>query len=182
MEIDITIKKQFRPGVLVEIETESDKGTGKLTRGRILRVLSKENQKKGIKVELTTGETGRIKHVPTLDEIRLENFKFYNQFFFLPKIFSIWNKKERCYLLLDYPNAKGMVEKTAFLYETKGDAEELLKLLKLPASDFMVKEINRRKPISQNFKSLDVDVYRLNRDRKLTYEKLNELEHYFKSM
>lgn len=182
MTIDVTVKKNFRPGMVVDIETEEDKVRDTVTRGVIAQVLSKGNQTKGIKVQLTTGETGRVYGLPTKEEIRMENFKFYNQFFFLPKMFSIWNKIERKYLILDYPNQRGAVEKTAFLFEDKKEAEDLLHLLQLSQKEYMVKEINRRKPISENFKTLEVDVYRLNRDRKLTYERLNELEHYFKNM
>lgn len=182
MTVDVTLKKNFRPGMVVDIETEEDKARDTVTRGVIAQILSKGNQPKGVKVQLTTGEVGRVYGLPSKEEIRMENFKFYNQFFFLPKMYSIWNKTERKYLILDYPTQRGTVEKTAFLFEEKKGAEDLLQLLQLSPKVYMVKEINRKKPISENFKTLEVDVYRLNRDRKLTYERLNELEHYFKNM
>lgn len=184
VEIDVTMKKNFKPGMLVEIEvdkTEDSSGNKEVLRGRLLTVLSKGNQKKGIKVELTTGEKGRVIHVPTRDEIKLENFKFYNKFFYLQHIYSIWNKTERKYYTLSYPHGEKN-ETTVFLFEDKSEAERLMKDLHLSPQEYMVKEINRRKSIYENFKTIDVDVFRVNRDRRICYEQFNQLEHYFKSM
>jgi len=184
IEIDVTVKKNFKPGMIVEIEvekSEDNRGTKNVLRGRLLKVLSNGNQKRGIKVELTTGEKGRVVHVPTRDEIKLENFKFFNQFFYLPHIYSIWNKQERRYYTLSYPHGAN-TEETVFLFEAKAEAERLMKDLHLSPQDYMVKEINRRKAIYENFKTLDVDVFRINRDRRMSYEQFNQLEHYFKSM
>lgn len=182
MSIDVTIKKNFRPGMTVEIIAESDKESQEVTRGTVSKVLSRENHQKGIKVQLKTGQSGRVCHVPTKDEIRLERFKFYNRFFFLPKIYSIWHKTDRHYYLLPYPIANGKEEQTAFLFTEKEGGEELMTLLSLASNEYMVKEINRRKPIVENFKSLPVEVYRINRDKRITQDKLIELENYFKNM
>ena len=181
MSIDITMKKNFRPGMLVEIETEEDKVRDTVTRGVIVKVLSKGNQEKGIKVELDTGEVGRVYSVPTKDEMRRETFKFYNTFFFLPKIYSVWHKKEKKYYTLAYPSKSGN-EKTAFLFVDKGEGERLMEMMNLSATEYIVKEINRKKFIHENFKTLEVDTYRINLNRKLTADKLKELEQYFKNM
>lgn len=182
MDIDVTVKKNFQRGMLVDIVAESDKTNGKLTRGYIQTILSKENQKKGIKVELTSGVTGRVSYVPTKDDIKLENFKFYNKLFFLPKIYSIWNKVERHYFLLGYQNRMGNLEQTAMLFENKQEGLDFLKEAGLSEKEYMVKEINRRKPINENFKTRSVDFYRINRERKLSFERMSEWESYFKNM
>lgn len=182
MEIDVTIKKNFQRGMLVDIVAEADKEQGTLTRGYIQSILSKANQKQGIKVELTTGIKGRVSYVPTKDDIRLENFKFYNKFFFLNKVYSIWHKTERRYVVLDYENRMGKIEKTVMLFENKQDGVDFMKEANLSETDYMVKEINRKKTINENFMTLSIDFYRINRERKLSFERMNEWEHYFKNM
>lgn len=182
MDIDVTIKKNFQRGMLVDIVAESDRATGKVTRGYIQTILSKANQKQGIKVELVGGVTGRVVYVPTKDDIKLENFKFYNKFFFLPKIYSIWNKESRKYLVLDYKNRMEKIEQTALLFENKQEGVDFIRESGLSEKDYMVKEINRNKPINDNFKSLAIQFYRINRERKLSYERMVEWESYFKNM
>lgn len=182
MDIDVTIKKNFQRGMLVDIVAESDKEKGTLTRGYIQTVLSKANQKQGIKVELTTGIKGRVSYVPTKEDIRLENFKFYNKFFFLPKIYSLWHKTERRYVVFNYQNRMGNLEQTVMLFENKQEGVDFIGESGLSEKDYMVKEINRNKPINDNFKSLAIQFYRINRERKLSFERMSEWENYFKNM
>lgn len=183
MDIDVTVRKNFVKGMLVDIIAEEDKATGKITRGYIAKILSKENNKKGIKVELTNGKIGRVQYIPSKDEVRLENFKFYNTFFFLPKIFSIWDNKEQHYLIIHHVNrVNGKIEKTALLFDDKEKAKEFIKGTKYDNKDFSIREINRKKPIVDNFKILEVDYFRINGERKLSFERMKEWENYFKNM
>ncbi|WP_214688204.1 MULTISPECIES: DUF2196 domain-containing protein [unclassified Exiguobacterium] len=181
MSTDVTMKNNFRPGMMVDIETDSDKKKGTVTRGIIAKVLSKGNQPSGVKVQLTTGEVGRVYEIPSRDEVRREHFRFYNTFFFLKKIYSVWVKKEKRYYTLNYPSAHGD-ENTAFLFVEKEEGEQFMKMMNLHPTEYMVKEISRRKPIHENFKTLEVDVFRIDLDRKVSVEKLIELESYFKNM
>lgn len=62
-----TQRKNLRPGMWVEIVQKHHQRSGELTEGQISRILTKSPQHPhGIKVKLTTGEVGRVKHI--LDE------------------------------------------------------------------------------------------------------------------
>lgn len=184
MNIDLSKRTNIKHGMLVEIVDEKDKETQELTRGFIQDIISKESNKKGIKVRLTTGEEGHIKKVITTDELKSENFKFWNIFFYLPKIYSIWDSKERKYLLIDHINkTTGQLEKTGLLFDSKEEATKFLKSTKYGKDkNFIVNELNRKKRIYENFKTLSVDCFRINLTKKLTYDKFVELEEKFLKM
>lgn len=169
--------------MLVDIIAEEDKQSRKITRGYIAEIISKENSSKGIKVRLTNGKKGVVQYVPTKDDIRLENFKFYNRFFFHPTIYSIWDNQARKYLVIEHYNRSiGQTEKTAFLFDSKEKAKELIKGSVYDSKDYSIRLINRKKPIVENFKTLEIDYFRINKERKLSFERLKEWEHYFKNM
>ncbi|WCK57268.1 DUF2196 domain-containing protein (plasmid) [Aneurinibacillus sp. Ricciae_BoGa-3] len=183
MDIDVTLRKNIIKGLLVDIIADEDKETVKLTRGYVANVLSKENNKKGIRVELSNGKRGRVYSIPSKDDIKRENFKFYNIFFFLPKIYSVWNQTERKYMIIHHMNqAMGRTEKTALLFTDKEKAKAFIKGTMYEGKDFAIREINRNKPIPDNFKTLDVDYFRIDGERKLSFERLIEWEQYFKNM
>ena len=51
-------------GAMVDIVLKADQRTGKLTRGTVMRILTKSaNHPHGIKVMLTDGQVGRVKAV-----------------------------------------------------------------------------------------------------------------------
>lgn len=183
MDIDVSKRSNIKYGMLVEIVDEKDKETQELTRGFIQEIISKESNKKGIKVRLTTGEEGRIKKVITIDELKSENFKFWNIFFYLPKIYSIWDSKERKYIVIDHLNkSTGKIEKTALLFENASDANEFKKTTKYKDKNFRVNEINRKKRIYENFKTLTIDCFRVNLTKKINYDRFVELEEQFLKM
>lgn len=183
MDIDVTIKKNFKKGMMVDILADEDKLSGRITRGYISTVISKADSKKGIKVELTSGIKGIAQHIPTKDSVKLENFKFYNRFFFTSKLYSIWNNAERKYFVMNYQNrTTEHIEQTVFLFDSKEEAQVFLNELNLDKKLFTVKEINRKKPIVENFKTLNVDYFRINKERKLSYGRMVEWEFYFKNM
>ncbi|PLS19127.1 hypothetical protein CVD28_01595 [Bacillus sp. M6-12] len=182
MDIDVTIKKNFMKGMMVDIIADEDAKTGKITRGYIATILSKENNKKGIKVELTSGVSGKVQYVPSKDDVKLENFKFYNKFFFLPKIYSIWNQVERKYMVLQHTSPSGKIEKTAFLFDSEQQAKDFVSGTKFESKDYSIREINRKKPIVDNFKTLEINYFRINKERKISFERMIEWENYFKNM
>lgn len=63
-------RKDVRPGQLVEIVMKADQRTGTLTKGIVQRLLTKSaTHPHGIKVQLETGEVGRVKNIlPDEDE------------------------------------------------------------------------------------------------------------------
>lgn len=61
-------RKDIKIGQLVDIVLKQDQRTGTLTRGVVQRLLTKSpTHPHGIKVQLETGEVGRVKHI-LLDE------------------------------------------------------------------------------------------------------------------
>lgn len=182
--LDGTIKKNIQIGMLVEIVKKEDQPTGKLTRGYVRRILTNsQKHTRGIKVECSSGDIGRVQRILTKENIRNENFKFYNTFFFLKKIYSIWDSTNNHYLIVDYNNvSKKSIEKTSFLFETFEDATSFIKGTKYNTKDYPVREINRKKFIFENFSKIGTEFIRINKERKLSMEKLKEWEAYFKNM
>ena len=59
-----TIRKNLSPGMRVSIVLKKDQRTGALTEGVIDRLLTKSpSHPHGIKVRLTDGQVGRVKHI-----------------------------------------------------------------------------------------------------------------------
>ena len=64
MKLDGRLKKNVQIGDLVEVVQKQDQRSGELTEGLVKRILTKSPQHPhGIKVQLDTGEVGRVKHV-----------------------------------------------------------------------------------------------------------------------
>lgn len=183
INIDVTSKDNIYVGMLVEIVADENKVTQEVTRGYIKEVLSKKDNKKGIRVKLTNGKTGKIVYIPSKNEIKTENFKFYNLFFFKDKIYSIWDKETNKYLILRRINkSNGKIENTALLFSERSIADRLIKGTTLDNNNLIIREINRKKYIIENFKTLDVKYFSINGERKLSFKKMKEWEEYFKNM
>lgn len=61
---DGTIRKNITIGTEVEIVQKHHQRSGELTHGFVQRLLTKSpNHPHGIKVQLETGEVGRVKHI-----------------------------------------------------------------------------------------------------------------------
>lgn len=57
-------RNNLYPGLKVDIVLKKDQRTGKLTRGIIKRILTNKSfHSRGIKVQLTTGQVGRVQHI-----------------------------------------------------------------------------------------------------------------------
>jgi uncharacterized repeat protein (TIGR03833 family) len=181
--MDITNRKDIKIGILVDIIADKDKGKDTLTRGYVVKIISQANNKKGVKVELQTGETGHVDHIVTKEELRLENFKFYNRFFFEKQLFSVWNKETRQFLVFEHQNdAQNRIEKTALLFDSEEDVKKFIKGSKYDTKDQLIRPIHRKKPIVELFSQTDAEFFRINGNRKLSKEKLQEWENYFKNM
>lgn len=67
---DGTIRKNIQVGAEVEIVQKHHQRSGELTNGIVKRLLTKSpNHPHGIKVQLETGEVGRVKQVINLSEL-----------------------------------------------------------------------------------------------------------------
>lgn len=57
-------RSNIQIGSIVEIVQKADQPTGKLTVGEVFRILTKKSyHSRGIKVQLKTGEIGRVQNV-----------------------------------------------------------------------------------------------------------------------
>lgn len=181
--MDGTIRKNICKGLLVDIVKKEHQPTGELTRGYVVEILTKSPQHhRGIKVRLSNGAVGRVQEIPSKEDIRLENFKFYNIFFQAKKLYSIWNSESETYLVIDHMNTKGVAEKTSFVFDTHEQASSFLKGTKYESKTYPVREINRKKFIADNFAKIGTEFVRINKERKLSLDKLREWENYFKNM
>jgi Uncharacterized conserved protein len=181
--VDVTNKDNIIPGLLVEIVVDKDRETQELTRGYVKKVLSKSDSKKGIRVELTTGEIGNVKYVPSKHDIKKENFKFYNEFFFRDKIFSIWDKSKNSFLVIGRMNKiSGKVENITLLFTEKEIANNTIKGTSLDSPNYVVRQINRKKSIVGNYSEIKVDFFSIDGSRKLSFDRMIEWEAYFKNM
>ena len=63
-KLDGRIRTNIRPGIEVQVVMKQDQRSGKLTSGEVERLLTKSNyHPHGIKVQLTSGEVGRVKKI-----------------------------------------------------------------------------------------------------------------------
>lgn len=59
-----TKRNSIAPGLLVDIVLKKDQRSGTLTRGTVKRLLTKSSvHHRGIKVELTDGQIGRVQNI-----------------------------------------------------------------------------------------------------------------------
>lgn len=62
--MDGILREQIAPGREVDIVLKKDQRTGRLTRGVVRDILTRSKQHPhGIKVRLTDGQVGRVKHI-----------------------------------------------------------------------------------------------------------------------
>jgi len=181
--LDGTNRKHLKIGMLVDIIAEEDRQKGTLTRGYITKILSQSNHAKGVKVSLHNGKTGRVQHILTKDEIRLENFKFYNQFFYLPHLYTIYNQQERQFLVYPHYNSSAdKEERTILLFDSEEKALSFIKGTKYAEQPYQIRRIHRKKPIVDLFAECQADFFRINGVRKLSADRMKEWEYYFKNM
>lgn len=169
-------RKDLLIGMLVEIQSGND-----VYRGYIQDIITKTNQAARIKVKLKTGESGYVIHLVTKEEMEMERFKYYNRFFYEQKIASIWDRKENKYFIKEEKHpTKPIVHRYAFLFTDQEIADDVLSSLK--DDRYMLRWINRKRPIRDNFKTLDYSHYRINEERKITKKNLDEREHSYSNI
>lgn len=156
--------------MLVEIEAENE-----IYRGYIEEVITKTNQAKKVNVRLKTGEVGSVVHLVTREEMDMERFIYYNHFLSTQKIASIWDRKVNKYFILEaqYPK-KSETRRYAYLFTDEAIANDVLSSLN--DDRYMLRWINRKKKINENFKTLDVTHFRVNEERRVSVSYLSERE------
>lgn len=170
LDIDISQRNNFQKGMLVDIlENEQ------IIRGYINKIISNDNQTKGIKVSLTNGHIGRVYGIPSKFEIEKENFKFYNLFFNTCDIYTIL--KDKNVFLLDC-NGK----KCAYLYSSKDIALKSVKNTPLEKNPYKIGKLNRNKNIIELLKKYEIDIFVIDMEKQLTNTQLNDYEIKFRSM
>ncbi len=183
MDYDVTKRQNIKPGMLVEIVKIEDREEQFLTRGFVGEIISHSITKRGVLVRLTTGEEGNVKKVVTQEELKAENFKFWNIFFFTPVLYSIWDSENRKFVVIDHINNNtGVLERTALLFDSKEIANTFIKGTIYTAKNYRIHELNHIKRIPENFKTLKVDYFRVNITKKIAFGRLIELEEFFNSM
>lgn len=176
-KLDVTIKKNIKVGMYVELTSPNRE------KGLILKVLSRKDNQSGIKVELTSGVTGNIKEVYTLDKIKLENFKFYNRFIYEPFVYSIWDKETRTYLIINYKH-HSISESyfSVFLSDNKEDILEIIETLKLDKKRYIVNRIKNKESVSKSFINIsDIEMVLIKNEKYLRFSKFLEIEMEIKS-
>ena len=69
--MDGTVRADIHPGDTVEIVLKADQASGKMTRGVVKSILTKSpNHPRGIKVQLTDGQIGRVRMVVSMPRMR----------------------------------------------------------------------------------------------------------------
>ncbi len=64
MELDPTIRRNIRPGLVVVVVKKEDQKTGKMTQGIVKDILTNISvHPRGIKVRLDSGEVGRVQYI-----------------------------------------------------------------------------------------------------------------------
>lgn len=170
-------RSQLKIGMLVEIHNN-----GKFHKGYIQKILSGQHTDKGVKVELHSGETGRVQRVITKEEVKKETFIFYNRILFSKSLFSIYDNENRRYFTLKQSKNNGS-SKHAFLFESKEDAEACLqKMNRLGHSKLSVRAIPKNKEVYQTFKIAEADVLIINHSRNVSVNVLEKLERKLKSL
>lgn len=178
--LDVTIKKEIKKGLLVDIKED---GGSQFCRGYVEEILSKADSIKGIRVKLTNGKSGRIVSIPKKEEIRKDNFKFYNLFFYTPPHFAIWDTQNNQFVVIDHINKQSKsVEKTFLIFSKKEIAMQFLKGTKYSQTPYTIREMHRRKRISEQISRFSIDFIRIDGDRKVLYDTFIQWETMFLSV
>lgn len=183
VDIDVRLKENIIVGLLVDIVEDKNKSTQEITRGRVKRIISNTDCNRGIKVELTNGAIGHCKGVPNKNEIKKDNFKFYNIFFYQEYIYGLWDKKNNKFLVVNRVNKiNDCLEKSLFLFSSKEIAEEKIKNTSLENNNYSIRSIRRKnKTITKFFKDYDIDYFIIDTNKKIERIRFEELESQFKS-
>lgn len=171
-------RKDLKYNTYVEIVI----GDKEIVRGKIEEVISKKVAKDGsIKVKLQNGKIGKVIKIITKDEIELENFKILNMFFHEKSHYTIYNKHENRYTLLEKEKNNRKVT-YLMIFSDKDLAEHTLKKSKYNNETHRVIKLNPNKNLSKTIQNIDVDVILIDMKRTILKSKFKEYESKFLSI
>ncbi len=171
--LDVSIKKNFKSGMYVEISEEK---TNILHRGYILNVLSKQDNQSGIKVELTNHIIGHVVEIFTIEQIKLQNFKFYNKIFNAKTLYSLWDEQQKQFAIIDYIyHVTNCNLPAIILSDNKDDIISFIKNNNLNTRQYKVKSLNPNKDIQKHFKDDRVMIL-IKNEKYLRFTKFKDIE------
>lgn len=167
-------RKALKKHTKVEIVIEDKE----ICKGLIDEVLSKTTPKNGkIRVRLTDGKIGTVTKIITPDEVKLEEFKFLNRFFYSKEIYSLYNKKEKTYQLIQrIDKTQNKVYNHILIFSDKELAINTFKNTKYDTKDFCIVKLNRNKRIYENFKNNKIHYVRIDMKKTTSIIKFKKLE------
>lgn len=172
--IDITKRKNIKEGMYVKIKTHNNNEVN----GYVKRIISKNNDKNGIRVIIKSSltnsiEEGVIIDVPSKNDVKKEVFKFYNLFFSEKEFYSFIDCNNN-FLLLNISNEK----KAICIFSNALKAKEFLEKYGLN-NKYSLKRIGKKNYLCGNFKDLKFNYYLLNNVKLVARAKFDEVEKYF---
>lgn len=157
-------KKDLKIGMLVEIKIFFNEKE-RTVRGYILEFITKGNAKK-IKVKLTNNEIGYVDRIIKKEDIKHENFIFYNKFIYSSYIYAIWERYEQKFLVHNENEAVFL-----FIFSDKEKANNLL--MKINNKNYMVKEIkNNHHNIVNIFKKTAYTHFLIDNERSISQKNM----------
>lgn len=178
IRMEHTIRNNIKKGMWVDIVLKKDQKTGILTRGQVQRLLTNSQEHhRGIKVMLLDGQVGRVQNILTKEEVKEETLRFYEKFFSLPVVYSLFDLTRQRFEVFRYTNPKdNTVERTALLFNTQQGLEEFIYGTSYYHGDYVIKEIPKDESVVNKFLPLFVEYFRINGERKVSIANLTELE------
>ena len=172
-KLDTTVRKNFKVGMYVEIVTKDEE----IKTGLIEKILSKDDNSKGIKVRLTDEVEGRVLEIYTAEKMKLENFKFYNRFLYEKQLFSIWDKEKNKFALFGYSHHT--LKKpylTIFISKNKQDLTDFINKHQLNRKRYEVRRISNSKNLYSHFDETKVKACLLNNEKYISFKNFIDIE------
>ena len=179
MLIDVEKIENIKVGLLVDILVDEYKKTEHKERGYIKKIISKKDREGGIFVELTNGSKGAILDIISKDQLKKENFKYYNMFLHDKRIVGIWDKNNKEFISCVRKLDKGDLYFT-YLFNDLEKAQKTLKLF--DNKIYQLKTISRKTTIKDNFSNIYIKAYYINNEKLISVKSLEKYEELFKRM
>lgn len=167
---DRPFKKELAKGMLVEI-TENNT----IHRGYIQSFRSGDS-KKGVLVELQSGEVGRVIQKVSKEAVQREHFIFFNRLLNEKHLYSLYDNDTQRFVVL--PTRKGHA--LAFAFTTWEQADQYLRNIKRHAEGkrWSVRRLPYFKGIVKALEIAGANTVRVNDEKTITLEKLKKFQAY----
>lgn len=168
IEVKRPHKKELRVGMLVEVTK------GEYIHRGFIEQFKGTNTPRGVLVRLDNGIEGRVLRVITKEELKRENFIFYNKLLFTRPLFSIFDNERRKYA---YTYSRSG-HKYAFVFHKKEDADQFLEQLLLihPDKHWTVRNIPFKKSMVDVFLLAGAEGLLIDNERSIRLKTLKKFE------